>query len=248
MRLSGKMALIIGGTSGIGLATAKRFQAEGARVAITGQNPERLAAAAQELGENTLAIQADARSLTETKAGMAQVQQHFGKLDVLFVNAGVAFPGPLETVDEAHIDTMFDINFKGTFFAVQSAVPLMEKGGSIILNTSWLDEVGVSGLSILSASKAAARSLARTLSAELAPKGIRVNAVSPGAIATPIYGKMGLPPEHLEQMAGQIQKQIPLGRFGQPEEIAAAVVFLASDDSSYCLGAELVVDGGMSQL
>ena len=248
MRLSGKSALITGGTTGIGLATAKRFQQEGARVAVTGQNPERLAAAAQELGPDVLTIRADARSVSDTAAVMAQVKEQFGGLDVLFVNAGVAIPAPLDAVDEAHLDDQMAVNFKGTFFTVQKAVPLMESGGSIILNTSWLDEVGTAGLSVLSASKAAVRSLARSLGAELASKGIRVNAVSPGPISTPIYGKMGMPPEQLQQMAGQIQGKVPLGRFGTAEEIVGAVLFLASDESSFMLGSEIVVDGGLSQL
>ena len=248
MRLSGKTALITGGTSGIGLATARLFQQEGARVAVTGQNPERLTAAAQELGTDVLTIQADVHSLTEITAMLAQVQERFGRLDVLFVNTGIGSPAPLEAVDEAHLDDLMAVNFKGAFFTIQQSVPLMGSGGSIILNTSWLNEVGAPGLSVLSASKAALRSLARSLGAELAPKGIRVNAVSPGPISTPFHGKMGLPPEQLQQMAGHLQEQVPMRRFGTAEEIAGAALFLASDKSSFMLGSEIVVDGGLSQL
>ena len=248
MRLSGKTALITGGTSGIGLATARLFQQEGARVAVTGQNPERLTAAAQELGTDVLTIQADVHSLTEIIAMLAQVQERFGRLDVLFVNTGIGSPAPLEAVDEAHLDDLMAVNFKGAFFTIQQSVPLMGSGGSIILNTSWLNEVGAPGLSVLSASKAALRSLARSLGAELAPKGIRVNAVSPGPISTPFHGKMGLPPEQLQQMAGHLQEQVPMRRFGTAEEIAGAALFLASDESSFMLGSEIVVDGGLSQL
>ncbi len=247
-KLAGKMALITGGTSGIGLATAKRWAQEGARVAITGQNSERLAEAARELPSDTLALRADVRSIADMMAVFAQLRQQFGHLDILFVNAGIAFPTLLEMVEEKQFNDIFDVNVKGAFFTVQKAVPLMRAGGSIILNTSWLNEVGTPGLSVLSASKAAVRSFARSLSAELASRGLRVNAVSPGAIATPIYNRMGLAPEQVQVLANQIQGQIPLGRFGNPEEIAAAALFLASDDSTYMLGAEVVVDGGLSQL
>ena len=240
-RLYGKTALITGGTSGIGLTTAKRFAQEGARVAITGVNQEKLDEAARELPSDSLALRADARSMADTIAVFAHIQQQFG-------NAGIATLARLEIVDEMHLDDLFAVNVKGAFFTVQKAVPLMRQGGSIILNTSWLNEVGTPGLSALSASKAALRSLARSFSAELAPCGIRVNAVSPGATATPIYNKMGLTPDQLQRLASQIQAQIPLGRFGNPEEIASAALFLASDESTYMLGAEIVVDGGLSQI
>lgn len=248
MRLQGKVALITGGTSGIGLATAKRFQEEGASVAITGRDDGRLADAMLALGGKVLSIKADARSASDMRNAVEQVHARCGRLDILFANAGVAVPRPLEAIDEAHLDDHLSSNVKSVVFAVQQAVPVMGRGGSIVLNTSWLGEVGTPGLSVLSASKAAVRSLTRSLAAELAHRGIRVNAVSPGPIDTPIYGKMGLPPETLQVMAGQIQGQVPMGRFGMAEEIAGAALFLASDESSFMLGAEIVVDGGLSQI
>jgi NAD(P)-dependent dehydrogenase (short-subunit alcohol dehydrogenase family) len=247
-RLAGKNVVVTGGTTGIGLAAAQRLAAEGARVAITGRNAERLAAAGKLLPAGTLVIEADSTIKTDTERAFRQIGEAFGRIDALFANAGVALPGRIEEVDEAHIDHHFGVNFKGVFFSIQQSVPFMQPGASIILNTSWLADVGTPGLSILSASKAAVRSLARTLSAELAGRGIRVNAVSPGAIATPIHSKMGLEPAQLEAMAKHMTAQIPLARMGNAEEVAAAVAFLASDDSSYMLGAEIAVDGGFAQL
>lgn len=246
--LQGKTSLITGGTTGIGFATAKLFREQGAKVAITGLSPQRLAQARHALGDDVLTIKADVRSMAELAAASQAVHTEFGHLDVLFANAGVAFATPVSSTDEARFDEMMDINFKGVFFTVQHMLPLMRKGSSIVLNTSWLDQVGTAGLSLLSASKAAARSLTRTLAAELWPQGIRVNAVSPGAINTPIHTKTGMTPEQLQAFASGLQQKIPMGRFGTAEEIAAAVLFLASDGSSYMLGAELVVDGGFSQL
>jgi NAD(P)-dependent dehydrogenase (short-subunit alcohol dehydrogenase family) len=248
MRLSGKTALVTGGTTGIGFATAKQFLSAGARVAITGVDDARLAHAREVLGPNVLAIRADVRIQKDLKGIAAQLEEQFGSLDILFANAGVAFPTPLDATDEARFDELMDINVKGVFFTIQHCATLMTEGGSIILNTSWLNEVGTAGLSALSASKAAVRSFARTLSAELMPRGIRVNAVSPGAIQTPIYGKTGMAPEALQQFATHLQSKIPLGRFGDADDIAGAALFLASDESRYMLGAEIVVDGGFSQL
>lgn len=246
MRLHGKTAVITGGTSGIGLATARQFIAQGARVLITGQDAARLAAAGRELGAATQRVDVRRPGDLEALAAAARVQ--FGRLDILFANAGVAYAMPLAETTRERFDELFDVNVKGVFFTVQALAPLMSAGGSIVLNTSWLDQVGTAGLSLLSGTKAAVRSLARTLAAELLPQGVRVNAVSPGATATPIHGKLGMGPEALQAFAAQLAQRIPLKRFGEADEVAAAAVFLASDESRYMLGAELVVDGGFSQL
>jgi NAD(P)-dependent dehydrogenase (short-subunit alcohol dehydrogenase family) len=246
MRLQGKTAIVTGGTSGIGWATARQFIAEGAQVLITGQNPERLAQAGRELGALTHRV--DVRQASDLQSLAAAAKAQLGQLDILFANAGVAFATPLSETSSARFDELFDINVKGVFFSVQALAPLMPAGGSIVLNTSWLDQVGTPGLSLLSASKAAVRSLTRTLAAELLAQGVRVNAVSPGAIATPIHGKIGMSPEELQAFAASLTQRIPLQRFGQPEDVAHAVVFLASDESRYMLGSEVVVDGGFSQL
>lgn len=248
MRFEGKTALITGGTTGIGFATAKLLLSQGARVAITGVDPARLAAARESLGRGTVAIEANVRSDAALQRLAERVGAELGGLDVLFANAGVAFATPLAETDEARFDELMDVNVKGVFFTLKHCLPLVRRGGSIVLNTSWLDEVGTPGLSVLSASKAAVRSFARTLAAELAPRGIRVNAVSPGAIATPIHGKTGMTPQALAEFSEQLTSRIPLGRFGEADEVAAAVAFLASDDSRYMLGSEVVVDGGFSQL
>jgi NAD(P)-dependent dehydrogenase (short-subunit alcohol dehydrogenase family) len=246
MRLQGKTAVITGGTSGIGFATARQFIAQGARVLITGQDAARLAAAGRELGADTLL--ADVRKASDLQALAAAAKAQFGRLDILFANAGVAFATPLTETNVERFDELFEINVKGVFFTVQALAPLMPNGSTIVLNTSWLDQVGTPGLSLLSATKAAVRSFTRTLAAELLPQGVRVNAVSPGATATPIHGKTGMSPETLQAFASQLAQRIPLKRFGEADEVAAAVVFLASDESRYMLGAELVVDGGFSQL
>ena len=177
-----------------------------------------------------------------------QIGEKFGRIDVLFANAGMGLASPLETVTEDQIDRQFDVNFKGVFFAVQKAAPLLTKGGSIVVTTSFLNEVGTPGLSILSATKAAVRSLVRSLAAEFAPRGIRVNAVSPGPMSTPFLSKLGLSEKQLDEAASAIKDQVPLHRFGEAGEIAKAALFLASDDSSFMTGLELVVDGGISQL
>lgn len=247
MNLKGRTALVTGGTTGIGFAVAKQLRDEGVRVMVTGVNQERLDAAARELGAEVVALRADARSQEDLDAAFAQVRERFGRLDILFSNVGVGAPALLESVQESHIDELFSINFKGTYFTVQKAVPLMQKGGSIILTTSWLNEAGIAGFSILSATKAAVRSLARTLGAELAGRGIRINAVSPGPVSTPFLGKMGLTPEQLKAVAESLEAKVPMGRFADPGEVASVVVFLASDASSFITGTELVVDGGLTQ-
>lgn len=248
MELKDKTAIVTGGTTGIGFATARLLIERVARVTITGVDPDRLEAAGRALGPQATTVVVDVRQRGDLTTLSATVGRAYGSLDILFANAGVAFATPLLDTPEARFDELMDINFKGVFFTTQALVPLMQRGSSIILNTSWLDAVGTAGLSVLSASKAAVRSLARTLAADLLPSGIRVNAVSPGAIETPIHLKTGMPPEELAKFAAAIQAKVPLGRFGRAEEVAAAVAFLASDASSYMLGSELVVDGGFSQL
>ena len=247
-RLSGKKALITGGTTGIGFATAKRFLEEGAQVAIAGQSHERLQKALSQLGHNATAIQADLSLVESVHSMMDQVKRDFGSLDILVANAGITKPLPANAVDEAHINEQFDINFKGVFFTVQKALSILKNPASIVLTTSCLDEMGMPGMSIYAASKAAVRSLARSLSAELIGQGIRVNAVSPGPIETPIYSKLGMPAEALQAMSNQLIQQIPMSRFGQADEVAKVVLFLASDDSSFMLGEEIVVDGGWSSI
>jgi NAD(P)-dependent dehydrogenase (short-subunit alcohol dehydrogenase family) len=248
MKFNGKIALVTGGTSGIGLATAKLFLAEGAKVAIVGSDRGRLDEAVITLAADVLALRADLRLPAEIDAAIEALRKRHGRIDILFANAGKGLAAPLDAVTEAQIDEQFGLNFKGLFFTVQKAARLMEKGGSIVLTTSFLNAVGASGLSILSATKAAVRSLARTLGAELAPRGIRVNAVSPGAISTPFHGKMGLGPDELKAAAEGIEAQVPLHRFGEAEEIARAALFLAGPDSTYVTGTELVVDGGLTQV
>lgn len=247
-RLEGKTALITGGTTGIGRATAQLFIEHGARVAITGQNAERVAEATAALGHGTIGLRADASSAADMAAVAQRLQTEFGKVDILFANAGIAKPRPLTDVDGAHIDEQFNVNVKGVLFTVQKLLPLLAKPASIILNASTVAEQGTAGMSVYAATKAAVRSLARSLSAELAPQGVRVNAVSPGPIETPIYGKLGLPEAAVKEWGAQIQGKVPLGRFGVPDEIAKVVLFLASDDSSYMLGENLLVDGGMATI
>jgi NAD(P)-dependent dehydrogenase (short-subunit alcohol dehydrogenase family) len=247
-KLSGKRALITGGTTGIGFATAKLFLEEGAQVAIVGQNQERLQAALGQLGDRVVGIQANVSRVDDIQTMIERVRQDFGGLDILVANAGITQPLPVNAVDEAHIDQQFDINFKGVFFTVQKALPILQNPSSVVLVTSCLDQMGMPGMSVYAASKAAVRSLARSFSAELVAQGIRVNAVSPGPIETPIYSKLGMPDEALQAMANQLIQQIPMGRFGQTDEVAKPILFLASDDSSFMLGEEIVLDGGWLNL
>jgi NAD(P)-dependent dehydrogenase (short-subunit alcohol dehydrogenase family) len=248
MKLSNKIALITGGTSGIGLEAAKLFRNEGATVIVVGQNPARLQAAASQLGDGVTVLRGDVSKPAEIESIIKQVSEKFGRIDVIFANAGMGIASALDSVTEDQIDTQFDVNFKGVFFTIQKATPLLVKGGSIVVTTSFLDEVGAPGLSILSATKAAVRSLVRSLGAELATRSVRVNAVSPGPISTPFHGKLGLSEKQLNQAASAIEDQVPLHRFGEAGEIAKAALFLASDDASFITGSELVVDGGISQL
>lgn len=248
MVLAGKTALITGGSSGIGLAAARLLLENGARVAIAGRSREKLCGAAAELGGEVLAIQADVTSLDDLRRMRSTLEESFGSLDILFANAGVALGTPLATTDEATYNKIMDANVKGVFFTVQAVLPLLREEGSIILNTSWLNQVGTPGRAILSASKAAVRSFARTLSAELLDRRIRVNAVSPGSIETPIHRKNNQTEDEFRAYADRVGAQVPLGRMGRPDEIAAAVLFLASNASTYMLGAEIVMDGGRSEL
>jgi len=247
-KLEGKVAVITGGNSGIGLATAKEFRAQGAQVVITGRDQQTLNDAEREIGGDILAIRSDASSLTEIDKLFAAVRERFSHIDVLFVNAGVGKFAPIEAVTEELFDGIMDINFKGAYFTIQKALPLLNDNASIILNTSINAHIGMPNSSVYAASKAALITLARTLSAELVDRGIRVNAISPGPVTTPIFNRLGLPPEELEQTARRIQEQVPMKRFGRPEEIAKTALFLASTDSSFLLGTEIVADGGMSQL
>ena len=247
-RLEGKVAVVTGGNSGIGLATAKRLQEEGASIAISGRNKETLEEAVRTIGNGVIAVQADVAQLADVDKLYAEVSQKLGKIDVLFVNAGVAKFAPLSETSEEVYDQQFDINIKGAYFTIQKALPLLNDGASIILNTSVADSKGNEGTSAYSATKAALRSLARTAAAELVGRGIRVNAVAPGPIVTPIFEKTGLPKESVDEFAKQVLARVPMKRFGQPEEVASAVAFLASRDASYITGVELNVDGGAGQV
>ena len=243
-RLKDKRALITGATSGIGLETARHFLNEGARVAITGRTTATLEAARQELGGDVVAIASDASNAAEQNTVAETLRQAFGGLDVLFVNAGVAALAPVEKWDEAAFDRSFAINLKGPFFLIQALLPVFANPASIVLNASVNAHIGMPNTSVYGATKAALLSLARTHSGELIGRGIRVNAVSPGPIATPLYDKLGLADADLKGLAASV----PAKRLGKPGEIADAVVFLASDESAYVVGSEIQIDGGMGNL
>ena len=243
-KLNGKTAVVTGGTTGIGFETAKRFLEEGARVIVTGQDEARLAEAARKLGARAIPVRADVRRLEDVDALAARVKEEFGGLDVLFANSGVATFAPIEQVDENAFDTQFDVNVKGLFFTIQRLAGLLNPGASVVLNASAVNGKGMAGASVYSATKAAVRSFARSLAAELSPRGVRVNAVSPGYVPTPIQGKMGLSQKEVDDFETNVTTTLPLRRTGRTDEIAAAVLFLASADSSYVTGADLTVDGG----
>lgn len=247
-KLTNKIAVITGGNSGIGLSTAQRFIAEGAKVVISGRNQETLDAAVTKLGNQATSIRSDVANITDLEHLFAQVKAEFGRVDILFANAGIAPLGPFESVTQQQFDTLFKINVQGLFFTVQKALPLLNEGSSVILNASIVGQAGMPNTSVYSATKAAVRSLGRTLAAELAPRGIRVNVVSPGLTDTPFWGKVGLSQEDVEAFSAETIQKIPLGRAGRPEEIAATVAFLASDEASFFAGADLVVDGGQIQV
>src|SRR5256714_5729206 len=241
-RLEGKVAVVTGGNSGIGLATAKRLQEEGARVVIAGRSKKTLDAPVKSIGNGVVALQAAVAKLSDVDHLYKEVSQKLGKIDVLFVNAGVAKFAPLTETPEALYDEQFDINIKGAYFTIQKAIPFLNDGASIILNTSVAGIKGTVGASAYSATKAALRSLARTAAAELAERGIRVNTVAPGPIETPIFDRSGLPKEATEAFLQDVVSKIPLKRIGQTEEVARAVAFLASSDASYITGVETNVD------
>ena len=247
-RFEGKTALITGGTTGIGFATAKLFINEGARVIVTGRAATTIKSAQAELGENAIVVRSDATSFSDMDALAALVKEKFGKLDVLFVNAGYGQWIPFEQVTEQVYDEMLNLNAKGPYFIVQKLVPLMPEGSSVVFTTSLANVKAVPALSAYGAAKAALRSMTRSLAGELAPRGIRVNAVNPGPIAaTDILQKVGMPKEAADQVYIQMAESVPMKRLGQPEEIAKAVAYLAID-ATFTTGAEIPVDGGWSQL
>jgi len=247
-KLEAKIALVTGGSSGIGLATAKRFVNEGAYVFITGRREAELARAVKEIGRNVTAVQGDVSNLDDLDRLFAQIKREKGRLDVVFANAGVVRYAPLGTISEEFYDSIFDINVRGVLFTVQKALPLLPDGAAIILNASIVGSKGFASNSVYSATKAAVRSFARTWTSDLKDRHIRVNAVSPGATDTPGLNELLGSSEAGQQRAKTIASTVPLGRRGTPDEIAKAVVFLASDDSSFITGAELFVDGGFAQV
>jgi NAD(P)-dependent dehydrogenase (short-subunit alcohol dehydrogenase family) len=254
-KLEGKVAVITGGTSGIGLATAQRFASEGAYVFITGRRQSELDAAVKQISKNNnnnnvTGVQGDVSNLADLDRLYATVKEQKGHVDILFANAGVGELVPLGEITEAYFDKTFGINVKGVLFTVQKALPLFQDsdGGSIILNASIASSKGAEALSVYSATKAAIRSFARTWTVELKHRKIRVNAISPGPIDTPGFNGLALSEEQIEQFKTSIVSTVPMGRMGSPDEVAKAVSFLASDDSSYVTGIELFVDGGMAQI
>jgi NAD(P)-dependent dehydrogenase (short-subunit alcohol dehydrogenase family) len=249
-RLDGKIAVITGGNSGIGLATAQRLVQEGAFVFITGRRQDELDKAVKQIGGNVMGVQGDVSNTADLDRLYETVKQQKGRIDILFANAGVADVAPLGSITESHFDKIFSINLKGLLFTVQKALPLFQDGGSIILTASVGGSKGFEGVSVYSATKAAVRSFARSWTVDLKHRKIRVNAVSPGMISTPMLSGqgMGLSEEQVEQFKKSVLNNVPLGRVGNPDEIAKAVAFLASDDSSYITGIELFVDGGLAQI
>lgn len=246
MRLKGKVAVITGGNSGIGFSIAETFRAEGASVVIFGRNRQTLDEAQQQLGGDTLSVQGDVSKMADLDTLYTEVSSKFGKIDILVVNAGIARMAFIEQVDEKHFDELVNVNFKGAYFTVQKALPYINSGASVILISSIGQEVGLPGSSVYSATKAALRSMARTFSAELLSKKIRVNVISPGPIETPIFETFSIPKEHIDKARQHIASMVPLKRFGTAKEVAMVAVFLASTDSSFILGEEIRVDGGQT--
>ncbi len=247
-KLSNKTALITGGTTGIGYATAQTFLAEGAKLAITGQNAERLEHAAKALDGDVLALRTDQTDLAEIDQMVAQTSGKFGSLDTLFLNAGITLPAPIEAVTEDQFDHLYRTNLKGPFFILQKLIPVLSEGATVVINASNLAALGIPTTSAYAATKGALVSLTRVFAAELLPKGIRVNAVAPGPVETPSMGKLGMSDDQLQGLMEQLTTTIPMGRIGQAEEVAKAVLFLASDDSSFMTGEIMTLDGGWSSL
>ncbi|MCC4603975.1 SDR family oxidoreductase [Xanthomonas campestris] len=243
-RLAGKRTLITGGTSGIGLETAKQFLAEGARVIVTGVNPDSIAKAKDILGPEVPVLRADSASVAAQQELARAVADHYGQLDVAFLNAGVSVWIPIENWTEQAFDASFATNVKGPYFLLQSLLPVLANPASVVLNTSISAHIGAASSSVYSATKAALLNMSKTLSSELLDRGIRINAVSPGPVETPLYDKAGIPDAYRAQVNEQIIAGIPMGRFGTAEEIAKAVLYLASDESRWTVGSEIVVDGG----
>ena len=246
--LEGKVAVVTGGNSGIGLATAQRFVEEGADVFITGRRQSELDAAVKQIGKNVTGVQGDVSNLADLDRLYDTVKQQKGRIDVLFANAGIIELAPLGSITESHFDKIFNINVKGLLFTVQKALPLFQDGGSIILTASINSSKGFETSTVYSATKAAIRSFARTWTVDLKHRKIRVNAISPGPIDTPIFNSAVQTEEEIEQIKASLVASMPMGRMGSPDEVAKAVLFLASDDSSYVTGIELFVDGGMAQI
>lgn len=247
-KLEGKVAVVTGGNSGMGLATAKRFAAEGAKVVITGRRQAELDAAVAAIGPNAAGVRGDVANLADLDRLYAVVKEKYGRVDVVFANAGVGELVPVGKITEAHYDKLFGVNVKGLLFTVQKALPLMPDGGAVILNGSIASIGGAEAFSVYSATKAAVRSFARGWANDLKGRKIRVNVLSPGPIDTPILDGLGETPADVDRVKAGLASQVPLGRLGTPDEIAKAALFLASDDSSFVNGAELFVDGGMAQV
>ncbi|MFW6084141.1 MAG: SDR family NAD(P)-dependent oxidoreductase [Gemmatimonadota bacterium] len=247
-RLAGRIAVITGGNSGIGLAIARTFRDEGAEIAIFGRNPDTLARARAELGDETLAVEGDAARPEDLERLCDAAADRFGGIDVLVVNAGIVEPGRIADVDEEEFDRTCDVNFKGAFFTVRAALPHLRPGGSVILVSSGSNKIGAADSPVYAATKAAVRSLGRSLAADLVGRGVRVNTLSPGFIDTPIFDRSGMHGGDPEGFFAQLEKMIPMGRIGRPEEVADAAVFLASDEASYITGIELPVSGGLGQV
>lgn len=248
-KLENKIALITGGSSGIGLATAKKFISEGARVIITGRNKETLEQTIEKLDRQYVtAIQSDISNIYQQDEVFSIIKAKYGRLDILFANAGIIMLSDIQNSTEKEFDSQFDINVKGTFFTVQRSLPLMPRGGAIILTSSIAHHKGLEGHNIYAATKAALRSFARSWTTDLKERGIRVNCLSPGPVETPIIGKMGIAESERNSFDMKVSSKIPIGRLGKPEEVAAAALFLASDDSSFISGIDLSVDGGMGQI
>ena len=245
-RFEGKVAVVTGGNSGIGLATAEAFAREGALVAVTGRDEASLKAAEREIGNGAIAIRADVSRLSDIDSAMSRIREKFKKIDALFVNAGIGRFVPFDQVTEAFYDEIMNINLKGAFFTVHKALPLLTQGSAVVLNASINAHKGMPGTTVYGASKAAVVNLAKTLSADLVPRGIRVNAVSPGPVETAIFTRAGMSSEQLKETKEWIQGQVPLKRFGSGDEIAASVLHLCASESSFVVGAELIVDGGMT--